>query len=41
MSRNTEKMVNMRNAHCMYVKKLKKVENEKHTLYDLEYGQKH
>ena len=34
----------MRNIHCrtwILARKLKKVENETLTLYDLEYGEKH
>ena len=43
MVRNTEKLWKKRNAHFInynIVRKLKKVENEKHTLQDLEYGNK-
>ena len=43
MSRSTEKLKRVRNAHCRtrnIVKNLKNVENEKHTLQDLEYFEK-
>ena len=43
MARNTEKLWKKRNAHFIndnIVRKLKKVENEKHTLYDVKYGKK-
>ena len=34
----------MRNAHCRtwnMARKLKNVENEKHTLWDMKYGEEH
>ena len=44
MERNSEKHKKMRNTHCrtwIMVRKLKNVENETQTLYDLEYGKTH
>jgi hypothetical protein len=43
MARNTEKTWKMKNVHCRtwnMARKLKNIENEKQTQYDLEHGKK-
>jgi len=34
-------MINAHCGTCLLMKKLKNVENERETMYDLEYGEKH